>query len=341
VLDSELTGQATAAGAGIIQPWLADEEGPLYELLRAGALHYPPTLAALAEDGIDDVGYRQTGSMVVDRDAARLDRLEDLVRARAARSPELGTVTRLEPGRACDLVAPLAPGQGALHVSSGARVDGRLLRDGLLRAAQRHGAQVEQREARLAPLADGWAVSTDRGRVAADAVVVAAGAWVDHVLAPVGVRVGVKPQRGQVVHLRLTGASTSGWPSVVSSSEHHYLVAFDEGRVVVGATMETGSGYDPRPTAAGVRDVLNRALAMAPGLGAAALLETRVGLRPLADASLPVVGQVGGVPGLFVNTGYGAIGLTAALVAGSALARTILGEPPELDLTPYAPPDRA
>lgn len=340
VLDSDLTGRATAAGAGIIQPWLAEEEGPLYELLRAGALHYAPTLAALAEAGVPDVGYRQTGSMVVDTDAQRLDRLEELVRARAARSPEVGEVTRIDASGARELVPPLAPGLQAVHVSGGARVDGRRLRAGLLRAAHHLGAVSRPRTARLAPSVSGCVVSTDREDLEADAVVVAAGAWVDRLLAPLGCRLGVEPQRGQIVHLRVDGVDTSSWPSVVSMVEHHYLVAFDAGRVAVGATMETGSGYDPRLTAAGVRDVLDKALIMAPGLSGATLLETRVGLRPLADRSLPVIGAVDGVPGVYVNTGFGAFGLTAALVAGTALAQTILGQTPEVDLTAFGPENR-
>jgi D-amino-acid dehydrogenase len=107
---------------------------------------------------------------------------------------------------------------------------------------------------------------------------------------------------------------------------HHYLVAFDQGRVAVGATREDGTGFDPRVTAAGQLQVLNDALSVAPGLADATLIETRVGLRPLADDAMPLVGAVPGHPGLFVATGYGAAGLTMGPLLGDALARTMLGE---------------
>ena len=50
----------------------------------------------------------------------------------------------------------------------------------------------------------------------------------------------------------------------------------------MGATRETGSGFDARITAGGVLEVLSNAVSVAPGLAAASLIETRVGLRPLA-----------------------------------------------------------
>ena len=84
---------------------------------------------------------------------------------------------------------------------------------------------------------------------------------------------------------------------------------FDGGRIVAGATRETGSGFDARVTAAGLRRVLDDALALAPGLADAALVEVRVGLRPLAAAMVPTVGPVPGLDGAFVATGYGAAGL--------------------------------
>ncbi len=85
---------------------------------------------------------------------------------------------------------------------------------------------------------------------------------------------------------------------MVSGFHDHYLVAWPGGRVAVGATRETGSGFDPRSTAAGVREVLDEALRLAPGLAAATLLEVRVGLRPLAADGLPILGPVPGCAGL-------------------------------------------
>lgn len=339
VVDKGSRGQATAAGAGIIQPWSSAVAGPFYDLYAAGAEFYPVFARLLAEDGTADVGYAVTGSLVVDADPARLDEVEARVRARTGRGSAAGTTTRLSPGEARSLFPPLAPGLAGLHVSGGARVDGRRLRAGLLGAARRLGADIRDGEATLGTGAHGRpVVSVGGARVDGDLVVAAAGAWTNLLLAPMGVELPVEPQRGQLAHLFQPGAGTDGWPSVLPLARH-YLVAFEEGRVVVGATRESGSGFDPRVTAGGLREVLDDALAVAPGLAGASLLETRVGLRPLATGPTggPVIGAVPGHPGLFVNAGFGAAGLTMAPVVGHALAQQILTGTSELDLAPFAP----
>lgn len=61
------------------------------------------------------------------------------------------------------------------------------------------------------------------------------------VLEPLGLDISVEPQRGQIVHLQVPDQDTSEWPVIIPQSSH-YLVSFDESRVVAGATRETGSG---------------------------------------------------------------------------------------------------
>jgi D-amino-acid dehydrogenase len=225
-----------------------------------------------------------------------------------------------------------------VYVSGGARVDGRRLRAGLLAGAGRLGAVVVDAAARLVPgTAGSWAVQTPEGEIGADAVVVASGAWANSVLDPVGYQLDVEPQRGQIAHLLLEGSDTAGWPSVLPPASH-YIVSFDAGRIVVGATRETGSGFDPRITAGGVLEVLSNALSIAPGLASASVIETRVGLRPLAARHGPFLGAVPGHPNLFVNAGFGPAGLTMAPVAGEALAQLLLTGSSDLDLGAFAPP---
>jgi D-amino-acid dehydrogenase len=88
-------------------------------------------------------------------------------------------------------------------------------------------------------------------------------------------------------------------------------------------------------TAAGQHEVLDNALAVAPGLADATLAETRVGFRPGTPDGLPVLGRLR--PGLTVSTGFGAGGLTNAPFAGKLVASMALGEDPGFDLSPFAP----
>lgn len=227
---------------------------------------------------------------------------------------------RLDPAQTRSLFPVLAEDLHGLLITGGGRVDGRTLRDALLEGARTLGAQMRQGRAEI----DGSSVQINGQRLGGDAVVLATGAWTGQLLEPLGVVVPLAPQRGQISHLRLDGVDTSPWPTVHPLS-HHYIVAFDGGRLAVGATRETGSGFDPRVTAAGQLQVLQDALGIAPGLAEATLIETRVGLRPLPE-QLPVVGAVPGRQDLYIATGYGAVGLTMGPLLGDALARSILGE---------------
>jgi D-amino-acid dehydrogenase len=319
IVDAGLAGRATDAGAGIVQPWSTSASGDFYELYAAGADFFPELIARLAQAGVHDIGYRRSGALVINRDAAVIDEVEARVRLRVAASRTAGEVRRVDAAEARELFPPLADGLPGLHIAGGARVDGRALRTGLLDAAAALGAT--HLDATAALDAD-RVVTVDGETVAADAVVVAAGAWTDQVLLPLGVRVPVEPQRGQLVHLRVD-ADTREWPSVHPVAPH-YLVSFDAGRIVVGATRETGSGFDARVTAAGTRQVLDDALSVAPGLADATVIETRVGLRPLPDGDLPTAGPVDDRPGLFVNTGFGAGGLTMGPLIGDLLAERIM-----------------
>src|SRR5215213_5368461 len=338
VADQAHAGRATAAGAGIVSPWSSGRVDPDWRrIAEAGARYYPALIQRLADEGEAETGYRRVGALSVAADGGELDRIERAVRARRAEAPEVGEVARLSPAQARALFPPLRPDLGAVHVAGGARVDGRLLAAALRRAAERRGARFHGGAAGL--LARGGRVTGIRlgsEEIGADRVVVAAGAWAPELLQPLGGALAVAPQRGQITHLRLEGVDTEAWPVVLPPGSH-YLLAFGGSRVVVGATRETGAGFDHRVTAAGQAEVLNEALAVAPGLGPATLVETRIGFRPVGPDLRPMLGRVPGLDGLVVGNGLGPSGLTIGPLAGRLLAQLALGEVPELDLAPYDP----
>ena len=340
LVDREAEGRATAAGAGIINPWsgIRARDPHWFNLGNASARYYPHLIAALAEDGEADTSYRRVGALLVSADPAELDSAEPHVRALAAQAPEAGPVTRLAARETRALFPPLRADLQSIHIAGGARVDGRKLASALRRAAMRHGLEERRGQAEL--VASGGrirGVICDGETIEADRVILAAGIWAPALLAPLSVQIPVEPQRSQIIHLQLPGADTSAWP-VVSPFADHYMLAFDDSRVVVGATRETGSGADYRLTAAGIAHVLNNALSIAPGLGPATLLETRVGFRPMIAGDRPVLGPAPGIEGLLIGNGLGPSGLTLGPMAGKLLAQSALGQEVDLDLGPYRLP---
>ena len=337
--DAAIAGRATAAGAGIICPWSSHvDDAAWYGFACAAARRYPALAAELAGAGLGDGSYRQVGALIVAGDEDEAGRECERVLAMRAAEPEIGEVRVLSAGQARALFPPLRPGAPAAYIGGAARVDGRLITSALIEAARRRGARFLAGRAALTRRGGRVVgVEVDGQPVDGDVVVVAAGAWTAALLAPLGVTVAVRPQRGQIVHLSLAPADTSRWPVILPAGSGHYLLAFDDSRVVVGATRETGSGFDVRITVGGLHEVLARALAAAPGLAAGTVQDTRVGLRPAGPDVRPLLGPVRGVAGLVVATGLGASGLTTGPLAGMLAAQVALGVTPDLDLAPFDP----
>jgi D-amino-acid dehydrogenase len=341
LVDQPLLGRATDAGAGIICPWASQVEDPHgFRLAADGARYYTPLIAELTEAGERDLGYRRVGELNIATEDEQLERILRRTVARRASLDDTGDVEILDADQTRELFPPLAADFRAVHIPSAARVDGRLMRDALLRQAERRGTRVRRGRAAMERVGDrvtGVEVVGDGGVVEADAVILAAGAWTADALAAIGLRASVTPQRGQIVHLQLPGADTSRWPVVQPHSSSHYMLTFDDSRVVVGATRETGSGFDHRVTAAGLAEVLNEALSVAPGLARATHLETRIGFRPMGPDVRPLLGPVPGIAGLIVATGLGPTGLTMGPWTGRLAALLATGNDAGLDPAPYDP----
>ena len=140
----------------------------------------------------------------------------------------------------------------------------------------------------------------------------------------------VTPLKGQIVHLVLPSTDSRAWP-IVQPVLGYYLVPWPDGRVACGGTMEAEAGFDHRPTADGVHQLLRECLRTAPGLAQATVVETRVGSRPATADGRPVVGPVPGWANAFVATGHGAEGLLLGPYSALVVARMVLGGEPAQD----------
>ncbi|GGN98604.1 NAD(P)/FAD-dependent oxidoreductase [Saccharibacillus kuerlensis] len=171
----------------------------------------------------------------------------------------------------------------------------------------------------------------------ADEVVICAGAWANELLRPLGLHFRVTFQKGQILHLQMPEQPGSGeWPVVIPPNDQ-YLLAFDHGKMVAGATHENDVQLtDVRVTAGGMHEVLDKGLALAPGLADGELQEVRVGFRPFTPGFLPVIGRVPGWEGLITANGLGASGLTMGPFLGRQLSQLALGLEPDLPLDDYA-----
>ncbi|MEC3883632.1 FAD-binding oxidoreductase [Halobacillus sp. HZG1] len=337
IIDRKDEGQATEAAAGIVCPWLAQRRNKRwYRLVKGGARYYPELIRELEAEGETRTGYRRVGAISLQRDEAKLEKtMERALKRREDGAPEIGEITRISSEEAKKMFPPLADGYDAIHVSGAARVNGRELRDALLRVAEKLGVQRIQGDASL--IHEGrqvTAVEVDGVRYEADEVLVTAGAWAKPILKPLGIDFLVHPQKAQIVHLDLPDTETEDWP-VIMPPNNQYMLSFGGGRVVIGATHETDAGFDGRSTVGGLHYVFDKALGVAPGLYDSTFAETRVGFRPFTPGSLPVFGGIPEWSNLYVANGLGASGLTSGPYVGAELARLVLGKETELDPADY------
>jgi D-amino-acid dehydrogenase len=337
LLDRRDLGRATDAGAGILSTATATDDPDPIERFEARAAQYWPILVErLLGDGAGDTGYRMCGSLTVaidDDEVAHLDQIASGTRRWRAALDGFDEVT---PDEAKALFPPLAQVLGAIHCRRSARIDGRMLTAALLQAGAKRGLEIREAAVEGLIVEGGGAggVRVAGERIACEHLVVAAGAWSNELTAPLGIEIPVAPQRGQIVHLVLPGIDTGTWP-IVLAFRGHYMVPWDDGRVVVGATRETGSGFGAHTTAAGVREVLAEALRVAPGLAQAAIREVRVGLRPASRDGLPILGPAPGIAGLLLATGHGARGLQLGPYSGKVVAGMIARGAAETEIGPF------
>ncbi|MFN2744164.1 NAD(P)/FAD-dependent oxidoreductase [Bacillus sp. z60-18] len=339
LIDRRDQGRATDAAAGIVCPWLSQRRNQAwYKLAKGGAGYYADLIKQLEADGESDTGYKRTGAISLHTDERKLEKMEERAYMRRQDAPEIGEISRLSPAETKRLFPPLADGYGAVHISGAARVNGKALRRALVNAAQKHGTKVLEGNASLVH-EDGRVigVQTAEGTMFADQVLITAGAWASELLKPLGIQFAVTYQKAQIVHLRLPETDTAAWP-VVMPPHDQYILAFEDGRIVAGATHENDAELgDCRVTAGGLQEILTKALTIAPGLENGTILETRVGFRPFTPGFLPVIGPLPGLKGLLIANGLGASGLTSGPYLGREMARLALGRLPEIDVHLYDP----
>jgi glycine oxidase len=314
VLDARGPGQgATWASAGILAPYIEAHSETLIRLSIASLNEYDRFIDRLTVDSDQLIEYQRSGTLQVALNAEDSQGLShDAARLAAGRVDhqllDAAGARRLEPALG-NIVA-------ALHVPTHGYVGVRSLVSALVEALAERDitvaeAQVQDLESEAAN---------------ADAVVVAAGSWAQD-LSVRGKSVPVRPIRGQILHLRLPRPPASR----VIWAERCYLVPWDDGSVLVGATSED-VGFDERATTVGVRTLLDRSIEVLPELNAAFFDEVRVGLRPATPDELPLIGASSAMRGVYYATGHYRNGVLLAPFTAIAVADLVLEgrERPEL-----------
>jgi glycine/D-amino acid oxidase-like deaminating enzyme len=74
-----------------------------------------------------------------------------------------------------------------------------------------------------------------------------------------------------------------------------------------------------------------------PGLATLTAVRTWTGFRPATPDKLPLIGRWTDTPGLWIAAGHEGLGITTSLGTAALLADLIVGRPPAIDASAYAP----
>lgn len=341
VCDPTPGAQASHASAGMLAPVTEAHYGEnrLLALNLASADRWAGFAAELEDDAGRPAGYRPCGSLLVALDADDARQLADL----GTYLDELGLEAERLNGSGCRALEPgLAPGvRGGLRVAGDHQADNRLLVAALLAALERRGATLVASAVRSIEVTGGavrGVVLTDGGHLAADRVVLAAGAWSATIdgLPPEAVP-PVRPVKGQILRIQgpaddpVLGGNVRG----LVRGRSLYLVPRASGRIVVGATVEE-LGFDTRVTVEGVHRLLHDAAVLVPRLLDLELAETSAGLRPGTPDNEPVIGLTS-VEGLVVATGHHRNGILLTPITADAVAGLLAAGPVVTEVAGFGP----
>ena len=196
-------------------------------------------------------------------------------------------------------------------------------------------AEVVQIHGRTVTLRDG-------SRRSADAVVLASGIHAPQLCPGLPLR----PKKGHLV-------ITDRYPGTVHhqlvelgyiTSAHHSdgtSVAFNvqprpTGQLLIGSSREFDT-TDPAVNADVMARMLQRTLDYLPGLAELNAIRTWTGFRAATPDGLPLIGPHPDRPHLWLAVGHEGLGVTTAPATAQLLAAQIVGAPPLIDPTPYAP----
>lgn len=313
---------ASWAAAGMLAPYterIADKA--LLGLCAASLDEYPRFVERIVGAGGIDPGLRRNGVFYAAFSDDGFESLSRHARDLDSRGVRCTTLHR-EQAR---VEAPWCGEdlRGGVLVQSEGYIHNRRLGRALVAACEARGVRVE-RSAEIELESDARRVlglRTDRGFVAAGAVVNACGAWAGHLHGvPADCVAPVEPIKGQMLALGMPVPFVHRATWVPGA----YLVPRDNGRLLIGATVEA-AGFDLRVTPEGMHALLHAALAAAPSLSNLTMVETWSGLRPGTRDGLPILGDTP-LGGYFLATGHYRNGIlltpvTARLVADAIALR--------------------
>jgi glycine oxidase len=336
---------ASWAAAGIFPPAPEHSDGGPNERLTAWShrLHAAWAEELRRETGIDNE-LRACGGLHLARDERAMERLRDAARGWLAKGARCelftaGDLPGLEPALASAARSGHAVGGMLLPEEMSFRPPHHL--EALAASCRQRGVRITPASVRRIDVRGGRiegvvTTAVDGGGVEevvrADRYCLAAGAWSAALAESLGLHIETRPIRGQIALLHLPARPLER----VINVGLDYLVARDDGRVLVGSTLED-AGFDRATTPGEISRLLEFAAWLLGPLPAGAVERSWAGLRPGSVDGLPLIGPAPACANALVATGHFRAGLHQSTGTAVMMADLMTGRTPPIDPTAFAP----
>ena len=310
VISKDFVQAAGNAAAGMLAP-MAEKLtcAPMEELCLRSRWLYPEWAQKLEELTGIDIGYLPSGILApVYREPELIPEEDNAVWL------DRQTIKLYQPGLGDRVV-------GGWWYPEDGQVDNRCLMRSLLQAAQtlnieiKEGVSVKAIQQKQGKV---QSVLTDIGALEAEQYVLAAGSWSGQIYP-----LPVYPVKGQMLSLKMPSMVHQPFPlQRVLYGEGIYLVPRQDGRLIVGATVEIVD-WTPFNTPSGVQTLLNKTIELYPAAADWQIEELWWGFRPGTPDELPIIGR-SSCDNLFLATGHYRNGILLAPITASLIAELIL-----------------
>ncbi|MDO8273799.1 MAG: glycine oxidase ThiO [Gammaproteobacteria bacterium] len=172
-------------------------------------------------------------------------------------------------------------------------------------------------------------------RLAAEHVIITAGAWTGGLLEALDVILPVVPVKGQMLLFR----PPQRLINTMVLTDGRYLIPRRDNNLLMGSTLEH-TAFDKSTTEEALRSLRRSAEALLPALAECRVERQWAGLRPGAPDGVPFIGRVPGFENVYVNAGQYRNGLVLAPASAQLLVDIVLGRRPSVDPKPYDPVSR-
>jgi sarcosine oxidase subunit beta len=203
---------------------------------------------------------------------------------------------------------------------------------GYARAASRGGAEVHQfTEVTGIDTADGAVVGvrTTRGDIKTGAVLNATAGFCSTIARMVGLRLPITTHPLQAFVTEPLAPFLD--KVIVSATLHVYVSQTDRGECVLGSEIDPYSSYSHRSTLPFLEATAHHALELFPCLKDVRVLRQWAGICDMTPDYSPIIGEVPGLKGFYLDVGWGTYGFKAGPVAGRRTAELIAtGKTPDL-----------